>query len=82
MSAHVKTLLRARGLRPVTVARLLSVNKATVSRWLSESGRIPAERVLSFELMTGISRHDLLPDLYPVRARKKRDQVPTAFPPA
>jgi DNA-binding transcriptional regulator YdaS (Cro superfamily) len=61
---------------------MMRVNKATVSRWLSDAGRVPAERVLSFELMTGVPRHDLRPDLYPAPGRKKRIPAPSAFPPA
>jgi DNA-binding transcriptional regulator YdaS (Cro superfamily) len=29
------------------------------------SGHVPAERVLDIEKITGISRHELRPDLYP-----------------
>lgn len=39
------------------------VNKSTVSRWAD--GKIPAERVLEIERISGVSRHDLRPDLYP-----------------
>jgi hypothetical protein len=40
------------------------VHKTTVMRW--EEKQVPAERVLEIEGMTGISRHVLRPDLYPV----------------
>lgn len=29
------------------------------------TGHVPAERVLDIEKLTGVSRHDLRPDLYP-----------------
>ena len=45
------------------LAALLGVDKGTLSRW--ENGRVPAERVLEVERVTGVSRHDLRPDLYP-----------------
>jgi transcriptional regulator with XRE-family HTH domain len=45
---------------------LLGVNKSTVLRW--ENGRVPAERLAEVEAMTGVSRHDLRPDLYPAAA--------------
>ena len=45
------------------LASSLGVNKTTVFRW--EERRIPAERVLDIERVTGIPRHELRPDLYP-----------------
>ena len=44
-------------------------SQGTIQGWLSV-GRVPAERVLQIESATGVSRHDLRPDLYP-RARGK-----------
>jgi DNA-binding transcriptional regulator YdaS (Cro superfamily) len=44
------------------LAERFGVNKSTVLRW--EEGRVPAERVLDVERTTGISRHELRPDLY------------------
>jgi DNA-binding transcriptional regulator YdaS (Cro superfamily) len=38
------------------------INKSTMMRW--EEGRVPAERVLEVERFTGISRHELRPDIY------------------
>jgi DNA-binding transcriptional regulator YdaS (Cro superfamily) len=57
------TKLAQKAIRPIDLARQLNVDKATVSRWMH--GRIPAERVLAIEQATGISRHELRPDLYP-----------------
>ena len=44
-----------------TFARLLGVSRQTVYNW---RGRIPAERVIDAEIITGISRERLRPDLY------------------
>lgn len=49
------------------LARRLAVDKTTVMRW--EVRRVPAERVLDVERVTGISRHELRPDLYPSEQR-------------
>lgn len=57
---------RAAGGSLEAVGRLLGVNRSTVLRW--ERGRIPAERVLDVERVTGIPRHELRPDLYPTPA--------------
>jgi DNA-binding transcriptional regulator YdaS (Cro superfamily) len=59
-------LRRYRRKAELTLDRLavaFGVNKTTVMRW--EEGRIPAERVLEIERITGVSRHELRPDLYP-----------------
>lgn len=45
------------------VAKALGVNKTTVLRWEDGSVQIPHDRVLEVERVTGISRHELRPDL-------------------
>lgn len=45
------------------LAGAFGVNKSTILRW--EAERVPAERVLDVERRTGVSRHELRPDLYP-----------------
>lgn len=46
------------------LAAMVGVRYQAVQKWL-RSGRVPAERVLTIEAQTGISRHELRPDLYP-----------------
>lgn len=43
------------------LARQLGVKVQSIQQWK----RIPAERVLDVERVTGIPRHKLRPDLYP-----------------
>jgi len=43
------------------LARALGISQPSVSNWT----RIPAERVLAVETLTGVARTDLRPDLYP-----------------
>ena len=45
------------------LGRLLGVRQSLVSYW--KLRRIPAEWVLRIEAATGVSRHDLRPDIYP-----------------
>lgn len=62
MNGALKSLLRDRGLRLVDLARSIGVDKATATRWAQR--RVPAERVVEVEAITGISRHALRPDIY------------------
>lgn len=54
-------MVRARGMKLIDVARGVGVNKATVTRWAQK--RVPEDRVLEVESVTGIPRHELRPDL-------------------
>jgi DNA-binding transcriptional regulator YdaS (Cro superfamily) len=62
MSELRKYLDSGRG-RGSDLARALSVTPGAIWQWAEE--RVPAERVLQVEKATGVSRHDLRPDLYP-----------------
>lgn len=55
---HIKQI----GLRKL--AAILGVRYQSIQDWLS-ANKIPAERVLAIEKATGISRHELRPDIYP-----------------
>lgn len=49
------------------LAKEVGVRPPTVISWLrSKRKLIPAERVLAVERATGISRHELRPDIYPI----------------
>jgi DNA-binding transcriptional regulator YdaS (Cro superfamily) len=50
---------RAGGLR--AFGRLLGISGQAISQWR----QAPAVRVLEIERLTGVSRHDLRPDIYP-----------------
>lgn len=47
----------------VRLARALGVGQSVVSNWRA-AGRVPANRVLAIEAATGVSRHDLRPDVF------------------
>lgn len=55
--------------------RLIDKRQSVVHDWLREEKQLPAEHVLAVEAATGVSRHDLRPDIYP------REDTP-APPPA
>lgn len=50
--------------------RMIGRSQSTVHDWLADEKPLPAEHVLTVEEATGISRHDLRPDIYP------RDEAP------
>lgn len=62
MSGALKSILRERGMRLIDLARALGVHKATVTRWAQR--QVPVDRLVSVEVATGVSRHDLRPDIY------------------
>ena len=45
--------------------RLIGKSQASVYEWLANGKPLPAEHVLAVESATGVSRHDLRPDIYP-----------------
>lgn len=59
----LRAFREAKGLTLEQFGRVFSVDKSTVMRW--ENGSIPGERVLGVCKFTGISPHQLRPDLYP-----------------
>ena len=66
----LKKALAERGLKLALLASAMGVDKGTVTRW--GKGRIPAERVIEVERVTGIPRADLRPDLYGQHAGEAR----------
>jgi transcriptional regulator with XRE-family HTH domain len=54
-------MLSTRDMRLADLAKALRVNKTTVSRWAL--GEIPTGRLEDVSKKTGISAHDLRPDL-------------------
>jgi DNA-binding transcriptional regulator YdaS (Cro superfamily) len=47
------------------LAEKVGVTQTAVSNWVNRAKRCPAERVLQIERVTGVSRHELRPDIYP-----------------
>jgi DNA-binding transcriptional regulator YdaS (Cro superfamily) len=47
------------------LADIVGVSKMAVSLW-RKKGHIPAEHILKIEKATGVSRHKLRPDIYPL----------------
>lgn len=50
------------------LASLLGIKPMSVSRWKNRyKGNVPADRVLQVYKVTGVTPHELRPDLYPNR---------------
>lgn len=54
------------------LARSLKVTPQAVQK-MCATGRVPAERVLDIEKLTGVLRSDLRPDLYPEGPKSNAD---------
>lgn len=48
------------------LAKLLGIRQSHISNWKNRNKQIPAGRVLEIERVTGVPRHELRPDLYPL----------------
>lgn len=48
------------------LAEAMGISPQAVNKW--KSSRVPAERVLDFERVSGLSRHEIRPDIYPREA--------------
>lgn len=48
-------------------AEAIGASQQIVSYWIKKDRPLPAEYVLATERATGISRHELRPDIYPVQ---------------
>lgn len=70
IEAIVSGVRRLRGQAPA--ARSFGVSQPTVWRWVNGHSPVTDTKVLVVEAATGVSRHDLRPDLYP------RDAAPSA----
>lgn len=62
MNASLQRAIDAAGSQQ-RLAESLGIRSASISEWKSR-GRVPAERVLAIETETGVSRHELRPDVF------------------
>ena len=53
------------------LARKIGLTQQHVWNWLYRMGQVPAEYVIRIEKATGISRHELRPDIYPIEETTK-----------
>ena len=59
-----KAIKAAGGKRRLATA--LNIKPSSLSRWIHRyNGRVPAERVIQIYQLTGVTPHELRPDLHP-----------------
>ena len=84
MTAHTAFPILERAIASLgsqaALGKLCGVSQPAVSLWVRGKKALPAEHVLKVEAATGISRHDLRPDLYP-REEPTSAQHPVGQPP-
>lgn len=54
------------------LARLCGVSPTAVWKWVQSGKELPAQYVLRAEARTGVSRHHLRPDIYPIEPHPAR----------
>lgn len=62
MSKPIQAIFEQRKVNRSALADELGITNSAVWQWR----RVPAERVIDVEKFTGIPRHELRPDLYPI----------------
>lgn len=61
-----------------SMASLCGLSATAVWKWVNGRKHLPAEHVLKVEAATGVSRHDLRPDLYPHESSPLAGSAPSA----
>lgn len=64
MNLNLRTWREGAGKTTEAAAKEAGVTVAMWSRWENGRRQVPAERVLEIERITGVSRHDLRPDVF------------------
>lgn len=62
------------------LARLLNISQQAVSGWVKRRSPLPPKHVLAVEIATGISRHELRPDIYPIEEQPMPGPPPGGAP--
>ncbi|WP_377838733.1 YdaS family helix-turn-helix protein [Bosea sp. UC22_33] len=71
MSIDLAAELVRRGVTQSALAKDLNIHKSAVTRWTKWRMPIPVSRVADVERITGISRHDLRPDVFGAKPEER-----------
>jgi len=64
----------------VRLAAKIGVTQQALSKWLQRDGLAQGRFVEAIETVTGVSRHELRPDIYPVETPSRFHAVDTRLP--
>ena len=65
----LKRAVKIAGGQKALASKLDCVSQQKISYWLNTAKKVQAEYVLAIEEITGVSRHELRPDLYPIEVK-------------
>ncbi|WP_329867198.1 transcriptional regulator [Stenotrophomonas hibiscicola] len=75
---HIAAAVEKAGTGQAGLARLLGVSPQAVNQWVNGNRPVPPRHVLAIEKATGVSRHELRPDVFgPDAASERAEQPPT-----
>lgn len=75
---HIAAAVEKTGAGQAGLARLLGVSPQAVNQWVNGNRPVPSRHVLAIEKATGVSRHELRPDVFgPSAAADSQEQPPT-----
>lgn len=75
---HIAAAVEKTGAGQAGLARLLGVSPQAVNQWVNGNRPVPSRHVLAIEKATGVSRHELRPDVFgPSAAADSQEQRPT-----
>lgn len=75
---HIAAAVEKAGTGQAGLARLLGVSPQAVNQWVNGNRPVPPRHVLAIEKATGVSRHELRPDVFgPDAASERAEHRPT-----
>lgn len=73
---HIAAAVERTGTGQAGLARLLGVSPQAVNQWVNGNRPVPSRHVLAIERATGVSRHELRPDVFGPGAASESQEQP------
>ncbi len=77
---HIAAAVERTGTGQAGLARLLGVTPQAVNQWVNGNRPVPSRHVLAIERATGVSRHELRPDVFGPGAASDSQEQPHEQP--
>lgn len=74
---HIAAAVERTGTGQAGLARLLGVTPQAVNQWVNGNRPVPSRHVLAIERATGVSRHELRPDVFGPGAASESQEQPS-----